>query len=55
MGCIKYFFSDRIGLLLQAQLLMPIDWGGIYIGGVAAGGAMVQLNFSGGLIFAFGK
>jgi len=58
-GGVKYFFSDRIGFRLQAQLLIPIDWGGVYFGsggtGVSAGGSLIQLNFSGGLIFAFGK
>jgi len=58
-GGVKYFFSDRIGFRLQAQLLIPIEWGGVYFGtggsGVSVGGSLVQLNFSGGLIFAFGK
>ncbi len=57
-GGLKYFFSDHIGIRLQSQLLMPIDWGGVYIypGGssVSVGGSLLQLNFSGGLIFAFG-
>ena len=38
---------------------MPIEWGGVYIssggGGVTTGGSILQLNFSGGLIFAFGE
>jgi len=38
---------------------MPIDWGGVYLGnggsGVTVGGTLLQLNFTGGLIFAFGK
>ncbi len=59
-GGIKYFFSDHIGFRLQTQLLMPIDWGGVYYSsgggsGVNVGGTILQLNFSGGLIFAFGK
>ncbi len=58
-GGIKYFFTDRIGIRLQSQLLMPIEWGGVYIssggGGVTTGGSILQLNFSGGLIFAFGE
>jgi len=58
-GGIKYFFSDSIGVRLQTQLLVPIDWGGVYIypGGssVQVGGSILQLNFSGGLIFAFGN
>ena len=55
-GGVKHFFSDHIGVRLQAQLLVPVDWGGVYIGsgggGVTAGGSLVQLNFSGGLVIA---
>ena len=58
-GGLKYFFTNNLGIRLQTQLLMPIDWGGVYIGGggsgVSAGGTILQLNFSGGFIFAFGK
>lgn len=58
-GGLKYFFTDNIGIRLQSQLLMPIDWGGVYFGGggsgVTVGGTILQLNFSGGLIFAFGN
>lgn len=57
-GGLKYFFSSNIGFRLQTQLLMPINWGGVYVGsggaGVSAGSTIVQLNFSGGLIFSFG-
>ena len=38
---------------------MPVGWGGIYIGGdgtgVTAGGSILQLNFSGGLIIGLGN
>lgn len=59
-GGFKYFFSDHIGIRLQTQLLMPVEWGGVYYSsgggsGVTAGGTLLQLNFSGGLIFAFGR
>lgn len=58
-GGMKYFMSDRIGIRLQGQLLMPIQWGGVYIGSggssVSTGGSLMLLNFSGGLIFAFGN
>ncbi len=57
-GGVKYFFSDHVGVRLQSQLLFPIEWGGIYLstggGGISAGGTLVQLNFSGGLIIALG-
>lgn len=58
-GGLKYFFSDRIGLRIQSQLLMPVSWGGVYFGsggaGVSAGGSILQLNFSGGLIIGLGN
>ena len=57
-GGIKYFFTDRIGMRMQAQLLMPIEWGGVYYtnggGAITTGGTLVQLNFTGGLIFRMG-
>ena len=55
-GGIKYFFTDHVGLRMQAQFLMPVQWGGVYIGtggsGVSAGGALLIFNFSGGLVIA---
>lgn len=57
-GGLKYFFTDRVGIRIQSQLLMPVSWGGVYIGGggsgVSAGGSILQLNFSGGLIIGLG-
>ena len=58
-GGLKYFFTDRIGVRIQSQLLMPVSWGGVYVGGggggVSAGGSVLQLNFSGGLIIGLGE
>lgn len=58
-GGLKYFFSDRIGLRLQTQLLIPMNYGGFYVGsgggGVAVSGNVLQLNFSGGLIIGLGN
>lgn len=55
-GGLKYFFSDHVGIRLQGQLLVPVQWGGVYVGtgggGVYTGGSILQLNFSGGLIIA---
>lgn len=55
-GGLKYFFSDHVGIRLQSQLLVPVQWGGVYLGtgggGVYTGGSILQLNFSGGLIIA---
>jgi len=57
-GGLKYFFNDHIGVRIQSQLLMPVSWGGVYIGGgggaVTTGGSILQLNFSGGLIIGLG-
>jgi len=57
-GGAKYFFTDRIGIRLQAQLLIPIEWGGVYYssGGsvFTTGGSLLQLNFTGGLIVRLG-
>lgn len=58
-GGLKYFFTERIGIRIQSQLLMPVSWGGVYVGGggsgVTAGGSILQLNFSGGLIIGLGN
>ena len=58
-GGLKYFFTDRIGIRIQSQLLMPVSWGGVYVGGggggVTAGGSILQLNFTGGLIIGLGN
>ncbi len=58
-GGLKYFFTDRIGIRLQSQLLMPVNWGGFYVGsgggGVTVGGSVLQLNFSAGLIIGLGN
>jgi len=52
---IKYMFTNHIGLRVQSNLLMPVYYGGYY--GYGYGGyskVVAMLNFSGGLIFAFG-
>lgn len=58
-GGMKYFLTDRLGLRLQGQLLMPVNWGGFYVGGggggVTVGGSVLQLNFSAGLIIGLGN
>ena len=57
-GGVKYFFTERIGLRMQAQLLIPLEWGGVYYtgggGAITTGGSLLQLNFTGGLIFRLG-
>ena len=56
-GGIKYMFTNHIGLRIQSQLLLPIYGSTYYYGypyytGYSKVAAL--LNFSGGLIFAFG-
>jgi hypothetical protein len=58
----KIWLSDRVGIRLQGNLMLPMFWSstgfavgtggsGFYVGG---GTSMVQGNFTGGLIFALG-
>jgi hypothetical protein len=66
-GGIKYFFNDRIGIKIQARMIVPLVYNGtqFYIGvgyggstsGIAvnATSAIVQGDFTGGLIFVLGK
>jgi opacity protein-like surface antigen len=60
---LKYFFSDRIGIRLQARMILPMifNGGGFYFG-YGSGGAyvsstttMVQGDFTGGLIVVLGN
>jgi opacity protein-like surface antigen len=63
---LKYFFNERIGIRIQARLLMPMVWNGMtFYVGVGSGGAssgvgvtstssIVQGDFTGGLIIALG-
>jgi len=61
-GGAKIFLSDRIGIRLEARLMMPITWAGggfmvgsggsgFYLGG---GSAILQASLMGGLIIALG-
>ena len=59
---LKYFFTDRIGIRLQARMILPIVYngGGFYIGTGGSGmyvsstAPIVQGDFTGGLIIALG-
>jgi hypothetical protein len=60
---LKYFFSDRVGIRIQARMILPMifNGGGFYFGN-GSGGAyvssttiMVQGDFTGGLIIALGE
>jgi hypothetical protein len=59
---LKYYISERVGIRLQARMLVPFVWGdtGVYFGfgsgGVTVGtwSAIIQGDFTGGLIIALG-
>jgi hypothetical protein len=60
---LKYFFNERIGIRLQARLILPVVYngGGFYIGSGGSGmyvsstAPIVQGDFTGGLIIALGN
>lgn len=60
---VKVYFSKVIGLRLQAQLMMPVQYGGFsfYYGSTGGGSAvyvnstMLDFGFTGGLIFRIGQ
>ena len=55
-GGLKYYFNRFIGIKLEAKMLVPISYGGLYIGtggsGVSAGSTTIQGYVGGGLTFA---
>jgi len=61
-GGLKYYMSDRIGIRLQARLLLPMQFGGIGLGcgtggcggGVSAYTTTIQGDFTGGVILKLG-
>lgn len=66
-GGIKYYFTDHVGIRLQARLLIPMQFSGIGFGcGIGTGGAscgagvnayssIFQGDFTGGLVIKFGS
>jgi hypothetical protein len=56
---VNIMFSDRVGLNLQGNLMFPVEWGGVYVGGgpggvsagVGASSTILIGGFSGGLVF----
>ena len=66
-GGIKYFFSDKVGIRLQARLLFPMQFGGVGFGcGIGGGGGgcgasvstytnIIQGDFTGGIVLRFGE
>jgi hypothetical protein len=65
-GGLKYYFSDHVGIRIQARFLMPMQFSGVGFGcGIGTGGAncgagvysysnLFQGDFTGGLIIKFG-
>lgn len=61
-GGVNLMISEVVGINLQGNLLFPVEWGGVYVGGGTggvSGGASVSTTtviggFSGGLIFRLG-
>lgn len=58
---VKFFPTEHFGIRLQARMLIPMYFGGLGFwcgtggcsGGLSAGSAMVQGDFTGAVIFAF--
>ncbi|OUR94346.1 hypothetical protein A9Q87_01490 [Flavobacteriales bacterium 34_180_T64] len=56
---VNFMFSETIGLNLQGNLMFPVNWGGVYVGGgsggISAGAGFSSTTliggFSGGLVF----
>jgi len=65
-GGLRYYLSDRIGIRLQARLLLPMQFGGVGFGcGIGTGGAncgagvstytnIIQGDFTGGIVLKLG-
>ncbi len=65
-GGLRYYLSDRIGIRLQARLLLPMQFGGVGFGcGIGTGGGgcgagvstytnIIQGDFTGGIVIKLG-
>ena len=57
-GGVNFMLSDVVGINLQAALLLPVNWGGFYVGtgggGVSVSSTTAVGAFSGGLVFRLG-
>ena len=58
-GGANIMFSDVVGLNIQGGLMVPVTWGGVYVGsggsGVSVSGSTVIGYVSGGLVFRLGS
>lgn len=52
---VNYMFTESFGLNIQANLMVPVQWGGFYIGtgggGISASSTTLVGGFSGGLVY----
>jgi len=62
-GGVNIMFSESVGLNLQGGLMVPVTWGGVYVGGgsgggyggVSVSGSTIIGYVSGGLVFRLGS
>jgi hypothetical protein len=66
-GGLRYYLSDRVGIKLQARLLLPMQFGGVGFGcGIGTGGGgcgagvstytnIIQGDFTGGIVLKLGS
>ncbi len=64
---VKYFFTDRVGIRIQARVLMPLYFQGVGFGcsigtggsscgsGVGMGAEILQVDFTGGVVLRIGQ
>ncbi|MEI6866077.1 hypothetical protein [Flavicella sp.] len=54
-GGVNYMITEQLGINIQANLMVPIQWGGVYIGtggsGVSGTSNILIGGFSGGLVY----
>ena len=61
-GGLKYYFSDRVGIRLQARIFLPMQFGGVGFGcgsggcgsGVSGYTSTIQGDFTGGVVLKLG-
>jgi len=58
-GGVNIMFSEVVGINIQGGLMVPVTWGGVYVGsggsGVSISGTTVVGYVSGGLVFRLGS
>ncbi len=58
-GGVNIMFSEVVGINIQGGLMVPVTWGGVYVGsgssGVSVSGSTIVGYVSGGLVFSLGS